>query len=202
MPLRLLLLSLALLSTPLFSRDKDVSGENCEQPSVTPLPVQNIIKAQNQITPKLCPNPGNMDLLCHHVWNKTKETDPKSGYNYVFQRIVYDASCVDYENESDEEIARKVNAMWNQYGAKLRCGPMGVPSTASPLRFAIHHYFDEFLQEALSMWKLDLNQLENGQTMLDFIDERISKTTGALKVQLESYRRSFVRMGAKKRSEL
>lgn len=149
-----------------------------------------------------CPNPGRMDRLCQYLRDKTKDQTPNSDYNFEFQRIVYDASCVDYVGDSDEEISEKVNAMWDRYGESLRCGPMGLPSTGSPLRYAIHVSFNEFITEALSVWKLDLNKIEDGQTMLDFLDYRIERSSGAVKRDLQLYRESFISAGAKKRSQL
>ena len=151
---------------------------------------------------KQCPNQGRMRTLCGYIGNKAKDTTPNSDYTFFYQRVVYEAACVDYFNDSDEEIARKVQTMWALHGQHLRCGPMGVPATGSPLRYAIHTMFDEFVRDALNSWKLDLNQIEDGMTMLDFIDDRISKSSGVLKSDLEEYRRSFVLMGAKNAKDL
>ncbi len=151
---------------------------------------------------KQCPNEGRMSRLCQFLDSKSKDTDPDSDYTYGYQRVVYEASCVDIINDSDEAIAEKVRAMWSQHGASLRCGPMGVPATGSPLRFAIHTGFHDFIIDALHTWRLDLNGLENGQTMLDFLDERISRSSGDFRTKLEGYRMSFIRLGAKKAEEL
>jgi hypothetical protein len=151
---------------------------------------------------KQCPNEGRMSRLCHYIYSKTRDPEPHSDYAYGYQRIVYEASCVDFANDSDETIAEKVRDMWARHGQHLRCGPMGVPATGSPIRYAIHTDFHDFISDAVGMWRLDLNGLENGQTMLDFVDERIAKSSGALKSNLEGYRRSFIRLGAKKAEEL
>ncbi len=149
-----------------------------------------------------CPNPGRMDRLCQYILGRTKDTTQNTDYTYVFQRIVYEASCVDYINDSDEEISRKVNAMWSRYGDGVRCGPMGTPPTGSPLRYAIHSNFNEFITEALGVWKLDLNKTENSMTMLDFIDDRILHSSGVIKQNLMNHRKSFVEVGAKTTNEL
>lgn len=165
-------------------------------------PINTIVALQSSIIESNCPHLGRMDRLCQYIESKSKDTTPNTDFEYNYQRIVYEAACVDYVNDSDEEIARKVNNMWNSYGDSQRCGPMGVPSTGSPLRFAIHTSFNEFITEAISFWKLDLNRIENGQTMLDFLDERIERSIGTMKTNLENYRRSFIQMGAKRSSEL
>lgn len=141
--------------------------------------------------------------LCQYISMKSKDTTPDTEFTYVYQRTIYDAAGVDYTNDTDEEIAAKVAAIWKRYRVnEQRCGPMDVPATGSPLRFAIYTSFDDFISDYLSLWKLDLNEIENGQTMLDFLDERISRSSGVMKENLERYRRGFIHAGAKKRSEL
>ncbi len=134
---------------------------------------------------------------------KSRDTTPNTDYSYEYQRKIYDAAGVDFINDTDEEIAAKVATIWQRERMnEIRCGPMGVPATGSPLRFAIYTAFDDFISDYLSLWRLDLNEIENEQTMLDFLDERIARSTGLLKENLERYRRSFIRAGAKRRSEL
>lgn len=149
-----------------------------------------------------CPNPGRMDRICHVLGSFDEDPDPNSNYHYLYEKIVDEAACVDPENDSKEVVAQKVNAMWDLYGANLRCGPMGTPPSGSPLRFAIHRYFNDFISKAISQWKLDLNKIENDMTMLDFLEYRIERAGPAAKKNLEAYRESFIRAGAKRKSEL
>lgn len=150
-----------------------------------------------------CPYNPKVGRICQFISMKSRDTTPNTDLTYEYQRVVYDASCVDFEADSDAEIAQKVSIMWERYEVdSLRCGPMGVPASGSPLRFAIHTSFDDFISDHISLWKLDLNKVENGQTTLDFIDERVSKSNGLLRENLERYRRGFVRAGAKFAHEL
>ena len=201
MPLRLILMT-ALLTTAALARVDEPTPLCDATRMASSEPINTIVALQSSIMNSNCPNEGRMNRLCQYVGSKTQDKTPDSIYTYDYQRIVYEAACVDFLNDSDDEIARKVSAMWARHGANLRCGPMGVPATGSPLRFAIHTSFEEFITDALSVWKLDLNRIENNQTMLDFIDDRISKSNGLMKQNLERYRRHFVSAGAKKRSEL
>ena len=202
MPLRLLALLLISFSATTFAK-VDEPTPLCDPNRLNNHEsINTIVALQNSIAESSCPNPGRMDHLCQYLRDKNIDNRPDSDYTYEFQRIVYEASCVDYIADSEEEISRKVNSMWNRFGANLRCGPMGTPPTGSPLRYSIHVLFDEFIREAISLWKIDLNKLENGMTMLDFIDDRIAHTSSALKPRLESYRESFIKMGAKRSSEL
>ncbi len=201
MPLRLILIT-ALLTTAAFARVDEPTPLCDATRMASSEPIETIVALQSSIMNSNCPNEGRMDRLCQYLDSKSKDTAPNSDYTYGYQRVVYEAACVDLNNDSDEEIAQKVRNMWARHGQNLRCGPMGIPATGSPIRFAIHTAFHDFISDAINTWKLDLNRLENNQTMLDFLDERISKASGDLKTNLEGYRRSFVRLGAKKRNEL
>lgn len=81
-------------------------------------------------------------------------------------------------------------------------GPMGVPSTADPLKFAIDMSFDWFITEAISLWKVDLNRIDEHGTYLDFLEERIARASGSMRSNLESDRRSFIEMGAVRSQDL
>lgn len=141
--------------------------------------------------------------ICQYISSKSKVTTSDSLNTYNYQEIVHEAAEVDLINDSDEEIVAKVAALWKREKVNdIRCGPMGVPATGSPLRFAIHTSFDEFITDWISLWKLDLNEIENGQTTLDFLDDRIARSVGLAKENLERYRKAVIRAGGKRRSEL
>lgn len=201
MPLRIFLSTLFIISVTAFAGIDSAPSEETQVASS--ISIANIVEYQDKSSMGAsCPNPGRMDRLCQYLRDKNIDLRPDSDYTYEFQRIVYEASCVNYINDTEEEISLKVNIMWNLYGAHLRCGPMGTPPTGSPLRYSIHVLFDEFIREAISLWKLDLNQLENGMTMLDYLDDRIARSSGAVKEKFKGYRDSFIQMGAKRKSEL
>lgn len=201
MPLRLILIT-ALLTTAAFARVDEPTPLCDATRMASSEPIETIVALQSSIMNSNCPNEGRMDRLCQYIANKAKDTMPNTDFNFTYQRIVYEAACVDYINDSEQEISQKVRSMWGRFGNNLRCGPMGVPATGSPLRYAIHTAFNEFITEAISLWKLDLNRIENGMTMLDFLDDRIAKTSGILKQDLLNYRQGFLRQGAKKANEL
>lgn len=153
----------------------------------------------------------NVSSLCGYIRNQEKiPAHQNSEYTYIFQAVVYKAAGVteeEYANASDEFIAAKVSAIWESQIAPLRCGPMGVPATGDPLQYAIHLYFNDFLIEALNLWNIDLSRptrpmAEGTGTYLDFLDNRIAKSTGELRLKLENYRKSFIELGAKRTSEL
>lgn len=201
MPLRSILIT-ALLTSTAFARVDEPTPLCDATRMASSESIETIVALSDSIKQTNCPNEGRMSRLCQYIDSKSKDTDPNSDYTYGYQRVVYEAACVDLNNDSDEEIAQKVRLMWARHGHSLRCGPMGVPATGSPIRFAIHNIYHDFISDAINTWKLDLNRLENNQTMLDFLDERIARASGDLKTTLEGYRRSFVRLGAKKRNEL
>jgi hypothetical protein len=146
-----------------------------------------------------------IDRLCHYVESKSKTKDPHTAFEYDYQVIVYGAAGIsseDYEILTDEEISHKVQEVWDRYIIHQRCGPMGVPSTGDPLKFAIHTSFDDFIREAISLWKIDLNRIDEHGTYLDFLEERIARASGSMRGNLESYRRSLIEMGAVRAQDL
>lgn len=141
----------------------------------------------------------SIDRLCMYVASKSKVQDKDSPFTYNYQAIIYNAAGVsaeEYETGSEQEIARKVRIVWDRDIAPQRCGPMAVPATGDPLKYAIHTAFNEFITEAISFWQVDLNRIDENGTYLDFLDYRIARSNGIIKRDLEIYKRSFIEMGA------
>lgn len=144
--------------------------------------------------------------------SKARDYTPGSPFAYVYQRIIYHAAGVsdeEFETGTDEEIGRKVGALWESEIRHLRCGPMGVPATGDPLRYAMHTAFNEFITEALSLWHIDFNRADKVigtqkfiGTYLDEVDHKISIMSGVSKRDFEAYRKGLIEVGAKKASEL
>ncbi len=151
---------------------------------------------------KPCPNRGDMDSICSYIRSKNEDLVPNSDYYYRYQRTVYEASCVDYENESDEEISRKVRAMWELYGYNQKCGPMDTTSTGDPLKWAVHYKFNDFVEDAILTWNLDVNRLDPDGTLLDYVEIQINKSHGEIQDRLKYYQRLLIQTGAKRKSEL
>jgi hypothetical protein len=153
-----------------------------------------------------CPNQGDMDLLCMYVGSHTPDNDPESYYSYYYQRIVYEASCVDLETNSDEEISRKVRLMWNKYGRNLKCGPMGVGESAHVLKYAAYRLMDSFIEDAATVWKIDLNHFDtsdSGRTVLDYLEDQINRTgSGETNKKMRQYYKLLRDSGARHRREL
>lgn len=153
-----------------------------------------------------------VNRLCLYLASKARDDTPGSPFSHVYQRIIYHAAGVsddEYENGTDEEIGRKVSALWEREILHLRCGPMGVPATGDPLRYAMHIVFNDFIADALSLWQIDLNHVDKVigtqtfiGTYLDDLDHKVSITSGVTKRNYEAWRNSFIASGAKRASEL
>lgn len=162
------------------------------------------------------PKANRVDRICQYIESKSRDRTPNTPYEYNYQRIVYPAAGIsddEYLNGTDKEISRKVRLLWESEIRHERCGPMGVPSTGDPLRFAMHTHFNDFILEALSLWKIELNHVEHviGHqkaigTYLDAVDYAVDRaaSVGAddIKKVYENYREALIMMGAKRASEL
>ncbi|MCR6663156.1 MAG: hypothetical protein NVV60_08420 [Luteimonas sp.] len=199
--MRICTLLLACIACNFPGMSAAADGNTPPDTAATAIPVA-LLAMQGQSSPQVCPNPGMMDRLCSYIRNREKDNVPDSIYAYRYQRIVYEASCVDFINDTDDKIVQKVNAMWEIHGAHLRCGPMGNPATGSPLRYAMHTFFNDFMSEAFTMWKLDYNKVEDGETLLDYVERRVTETTATIQRDFINYRRILVSVGAKRASEL
>lgn len=154
----------------------------------------------------------SLPTLCAYLDSRRKDDHPGSPYTFYYERVVYEAagfSDAEFEAASDEEISRRVRAVWDDKIRHLRCGPNGIPSTTDPFRFAVTLNFDDFIRDTLSWWKIDLNRLHHDigterftGTYLDEVDHKISISSGVAKSTLEAYRKSMIAMGAKRATEL
>lgn len=154
----------------------------------------------------------SLPTLCAYLDSRRKDDHPGSPYTFYYERVVYEAagfSDAEFEAASDEEISRRVRAVWDDKIRHLRCGPNGIPATTDPFRFAVTLNFGDFIRDALSWWKIDLNRLHHDigtqrftGTYLDEVDHKISISSGVAKSTLEAYRKSMIAMGAKRAAEL
>jgi hypothetical protein len=163
--------------------------------------LKELANVSRKIASEGCPNSRGMKDLCSYIATASPDIDPNSNYQYYYQRVVYEASCVDWVNESEEDIARKVRAMWAKYGKDLRCPTMHGPG--HPIKYAAGRLFHDFVTEAVQLWGLDLNVIdEAGGTVLDFIEIEIKRTSGSSQRNMKEYYELMRKAGAKHRREL
>jgi hypothetical protein len=73
-----------------------------------------------------CPSKGYMGALCGHITQgilNKRSGDEKLG-KYEYEQTIYEAACLsnsDLENQTDEYIQEKVQALWNRFGKDLNC---------------------------------------------------------------------------------
>ncbi len=192
---------LLLSSSLVWGQDK--KAEDCE----TPLPgnAKDLVAVTARLNKK-CPDVSKLGDLCGAVGFMESDKDPNSSYLHSYQRKVYEAACADYDNDSDEEISRKVNILWNSYPEKFKCSntSFDVPQ-GSILKFAVAKRFQDFIVDAAQIWKVDLNKVDpsDGRTLLDYVKKELDQSIGtAGEKHLRLYYSVLRQAGAKYKSEL
>ena len=152
-----------------------------------------------------CANETARRGICAAVSNRDQtETEPQK-YPYRYQRKIFEASCVDMYRDSDEEIARKVSAMWAKNADKLTCTDTSFDvEKGSIIKYAVNAKFENFIYDVIS-WKVDLNRIDesDNRTVLDYIQDQIRSYKGLpTERDLRIYYELFRKAGAKHRSEL
>jgi hypothetical protein len=180
------------------------SGAECKTETSVEKQASDLLKVAEKAAG--CPNKSKLSNLCNAVSFMRKDSDPDSSYMWEYQRIIYEASCVDYETASDEEIRKKVNAMWDKYEKELRCAANDFDvSNGSILKYAISKQFREFIAEAAQVWKVNLNRVDSqdGRTVLDYLEDEIKAHKGGPSEPiLRQYEKVLRKAGAKRKSEL
>lgn len=195
----LIILSLSLSALTAVAREQ----LDCDTDSPVEVHAKSVLNVTNKLT---CPNNTNTELLCSTVSGMLEDKDPDSYYNYQYQRIIYEASCVDLGNDSEKLISQKVNKMWQKYGSSFKCNSTQFDvSNGSILKFAVAKGFSSFLFDAAQVWKIDLNQVDesDGRTLVDYLEKEIRRNQGnANEPVLKQYLKVLVDAGAKRKSEL
>lgn len=185
MVLRLLLL--VLVSSPFISH----AQEDCPPDKS---PAAKLIQKV-----KGCPNNVDIKGLCD-VIRSGQEEDAESDNFYVYETIIYNASCVTSSTPPAEK-AKKIQAFWDKYGKDIQCFNLGF-NGGSPVKYAAYQKFDSFIDDFIK-WKLPADYLNrrdktDGKTVLDFIRDEMQKTKSAAANQkLQRYYDKLKAVGAK-----
>jgi hypothetical protein len=144
--------------------------------------------------------------ICNFISSMSRDNNPNSSYVYLYEKNIYEASCVDIDNDTDEEISRKVNALWNAYEDELVCYNTSFDvKNGSVLKFAVAIRFQDFIEDAAFLWKINLNKIDpsDNRTVLDYVEQRIDLSRGnANEPILRRYYEILRQSGAKHRREL
>lgn len=151
--------------------------------------------------------PLHVQNFCAAVQNQTEELEPRhDSILYRYQTLIYDAAGVE-PHDNEAAVTLKVGSFLNANMPKLLCEFVDFnPRFGNILKLAVARQSDPFLRDALRVWKVDLNQVDDadGATVLDYIVRKRTEA-GSNKNLVDLYQRlfdQFRRAGAKLRSEL
>lgn len=154
-----------------------------------------------------CPNKEKLIGLCSSIFMRIEDDDPESPYVYQYQRKIIEASCADMEKDSEAEISRKVNIMWNKYeNDLLTCDFINFNvRNGNILKLAVSRRLESLIQDAAQVWKVNLNKIDPADqgTVLDYVQYQINtyKNTDN-EATLQQYYTVLRNAGAKHTREL
>ena len=145
-----------------------------------------------------CPQPSKQQIIrvCISIYEKTSPTD-ESGLGYKYQEDLYEMSCVDLQNDSQETIIQKINCMWNKYRTKFACDSLGfsIPN-GNILKFTLNFNFADFVYYMGDYYNVDFTFVDpaDGKTLLEYLDKEISNTNmnGAGRIRELKEVRAFI----------
>lgn len=171
----------------------------------SPAEVGPPMAAEQMATDQPCTNEVKLRGICAAVMNRDQTSAEPQKYPYRYTRKIFEASCVDMENDSDEVIARKVSAMWAKHSDKLTCTDTSFDvEKGSLIKYAVNAKFDKFIFDVV-IWKVDLNKVDesDNKTVLDYVQDQIRSYKGLpTERDLRGYYELLRRAGAKHRDEL
>lgn len=196
-----------LLGLILFSVSTVTFGKGLKECSDTS-PINSEIKNVTAILDKVqtCPNNEKLADLCLAVYSKSEDEDPEGPYSYEYQRIVLEASCADPEKDSEAEVTRKVNQLWNKFENELTCDDSTFSvRKGSIIKYAAANRFTSLIEDATQVWRVNLNRVDaaDGLTVLDYVKKQLDtyKDKSNQRI-LQGYYDALKKAGAKHKSEL
>jgi hypothetical protein len=118
----------------------------------------------------------NVANLCSAVETQAYELDPfHDSIIYQYQTLLYREAGVkpaDGEAVVNEKLRRYMNARLPE----MQCNLINFnPRNGNLLKLAVARQVDPFLNDAIRIWKIDLNQVDaiDGFTMLDYAEQRM-----------------------------
>jgi hypothetical protein len=174
-----------------------------------PRPIDPALAAQletiSRTTGRACPALPNVGNLCFAVSEKLSQRDPALKTRYAYQNMIYQAACVEPE-DSPERIRGKVQHFWNTHHAALTCNQLGFSvRNGHLLVLAVERNAEDFVEEAVWDWQLDLNHIGNdGRTVLDYVRDEQQREEGTTRARILKRYRDLLRDegGARHASEL
>lgn len=143
--------------------------------------------------------------MCGSVASMHPDSEPQGRYRFIYQRKLLQASCADPTKDSEEQIAKKINAVWTKNEDSLKCsGGQFDLDNGSIIKFAVNMKFDVFIHD-VAKWKINLNKIDqaDGKTVLDYVQVQIERNKGtANEPVLKNYYETLKLAGAKHKKDL
>ena len=161
------------------------------------------------VWPAGCPDLERLTNICTNLSGFTKDPAPRGDYSYMYQRKIYDAACVDLQQDSEALMKRKIQEMWrideSQPRPRMTCNNLQFDVVAGNiLKFAVRKRFQEFLEDA-EYWGVNLNRVDasDQRTVLDYVKDELDRTSNpSTRSTLQVYYEILREGGAKHRAEL
>lgn len=145
--------------------------------------------------------------LCAAVESQAIELQPRHpDVVYQFQTLLYDAARV-RPGDASPVAATKVGALFARRMPDFLCTPVNfVPQGGNILKLAVSRQADAFIDDALLVWRIDLNQVDraDGGTLLDYVRIKVRNagSNASLAGVYQRYYDRFRKAGAKHAAEL
>lgn len=117
------------------------------------------------------PDAGRLDGICGDVYLKTRDTSSTENYAYAYERKIYDAACVDFQQDTPNEARAKIqNLFREEMGKALACNAANFQvARGSILKYAIEMGTFVLIDSAAKSWKVDLNYVDSSDKELFLI---------------------------------
>jgi hypothetical protein len=160
-------------------------ADDCKPRAVDPGIVRQlaIISARSN---RACPALPDVPDLCMAVSQKLHQPDPVMRTRYVYQNMIYRAACVD-PGDSPDLIRGKVRQFWNTHHSRLTCTQLAFTiRDGHLLKLAVERNAEDFLEEVVWDWQLDLNHVDavDGRTVLDYVRDAQAQAEGTSRARV------------------
>lgn len=154
------------------------------------------------------PTQADVRLFCGNLVTKAKapvEELGLYGYEYLYEKHLWQMACVNIGVDSEETIKKKIQAWWGKYKLSCKCDSttFNVPN-GNILKFALSQNQMDFFEVLVSNYSLDINFIDpaDNKNLLDYLNDEIEKRKidGSSKTTIEiyeKYMRQLIDLGAK-----
>ena len=151
-------------------------------------------------------DPVKLRGICNDVYSRTPDTTNPDIWTYRYEQKIYAASCVDFSKDTPRSARSKIQKLWNEHQAHLKCDALNFSvQQGSILKYAVQIENYSVVDNAVKNWKLDLNIIDSSdnRTLLDFVEARYAANHGSSAADtLENYWNLLRRNGAKRCREV